>query len=638
MTETATTGAEVRAAFKPLTEAAIRAHTDDTSYDRGAAYERGGYISDTTVRGPVLRAFCQGSSGGPYQVEATLQAAGAPGAEPLAGWRCSCPRGGFCKHVVALLLTWIHRPAAFAVRPELAELLAAKSREELLDLVDLMVQRYPDLADLVELAPTAPEAAPGLAGKRTVEPARIKGQVANIFRESRYDRYDDYGWGADYEISSDLEQVVRTGAAYAQAGQWANAQAVYTALVEEVVDHYEELGDDEGGEIAGAVAQSAEGLLACLAAQDALAPADRLGEEAREDLLDTLYDLWHFAHEYVGDPDAIEEALVEHATPEERARLERRLRGEIVPGQDFHHQWTNRAALGFLIRLAGPSDEELLEEYRRAALYADLAGLLLDRGRVDEAVALAQERLTEPADVTAFADRLLALGGDRARQATEFVEGRADAAQRADAGHALVTYLTWLGRQYAALGRPGRALDAERRHFRVSPGAQTYGAAKAAANLPGQPAGAWERLRPDLLVALEERDAWADLVTIYLDEGEAREALTALAELERARPASPYGYGYAYGIPDLRIRVARAAERDYPDRARDIYRQAAQRLIDQRGRENYRTAAGYLARVRDLYARQGRDEEWRTEFGALRERHKSLRALKEELAAAGLTG
>ncbi|HEX5506185.1 MAG TPA: SWIM zinc finger family protein [Thermomicrobiales bacterium] len=638
MTETATTGADVRAAFKPLTEADIRAHTDDTSYDRGAAYERDGYISDTTVRGPVLRALCQGSSGGPYLVEATLAPADAPGAEALAGWLCSCPRGGFCKHIVALLLTWVHRPAAFAVRPELAALLAEKSREELLDLVGLMVRRYPDLADLVELAPTAPEAAPGLAGKRTVEPARIKGQIAGIFRESRYDRYDDYGWGAGYAMSSDLEQVLRSGDAYARAGQWANAQAVYTPLVEEVVDHYEELGDDEGGEIAGAVAQAAAGLLACLAAQDALAPADRLDEEAREELLDTLYDLWHFAREYVGDSDALEAALVRHATPEERARLERRLRGEIVPGQDFHHQWTNRAALGFLVRLVNPSDEEILAEYRRAALYADLAELLLARGRVDEAVALAGERLTEPSDVTTFADRLLALGGDRARQATEFVEGRAGTAQREDTGHAVVTYLTWLGRQYAALGLPDRALDAERRHFRVAPGAPTYASVKAAANLPGQPAGTWGRLRPDLLVALEERGAWADLVTIYLDEGEAREALTALSELERATPISPYGYGYGYGIADLRVRVARAAERDYPDRAGAIYQREAQRLIDQRGRENYRTAAGYLARVRDLHTRQGRDEEWRTTFAALRERHKSLRALKEELAAAGLTG
>lgn len=636
MTETATTGADVRAAFTPLTEADIRAHTDDTSYDRGAAYFRDGYISDTTVRGPVLRARCQGSSGGPYLVEATLTPADAPGAEPLAGWLCSCPRGGFCKHVVALLLTWVHRPAAFAVRPELAELLAAKSREDLVDLVGLMVRRYPDLADLVELAPTAPEAAPGLAGKRTIEPARIKGQVANIFRESRYDRYDDDGWGADYAISSDLEQVLRSGDAYASAGQWANAQAVYTALVEEVVDHYEEMGDDEGGEIAGAVAQSAAGLLACLAAQDALAPADRLGAEAREDLLDTLYDLWHFAREYVGDSDAIEEALVRHTTSAERARLERRLRAEIVPGGDFHHQWTNRAALGFLVRLVNPGDEELLAEYRRAGLFADLAELLLARGRVDEAVALATAQLTEPGDVTTFADRLLALGGDRARQATEFVEGRAGAAQRADDGHTLVTYLHWLGQRYAGLGLPDRALDAERRHFRVAPGAPTYAAVKAAAILAGQPAGTWERLRPDLLVALEGRGAWADLVTIYLDEGEAREALTALSELERAAPGSPYGYGY--GLADLRIRVARVAERDHPDRASAIYQREAQRLIDQRGRENYRAAAGYLARVRDLYVRQGRDDEWRTTFAALRERHKSLRALKEELAAAGLTG
>ena len=47
-----------------------------------------------------MRAACRGSSGGPYRVEATLAVAGEGGRNPVE-YFCDCPRGGFCKHVVA---------------------------------------------------------------------------------------------------------------------------------------------------------------------------------------------------------------------------------------------------------------------------------------------------------------------------------------------------------------------------------------------------------------------------------------------------------------------------------------------------------------------------------------------------------
>jgi len=59
-------------------------------------------------------------------------------------------------------------------------------------------------------------------------------------------------------------------------------------------------------------------------------------------------------------------------------------------------------------------------------------------------------------------------------------------------------------------------------------------------------------------------------------------------------------------------------------------------LIATQGRERYATAAGYLARVRALYQRQGQEAEWQRLITSLRERHKRLRALKDELSKAGL--
>ena len=98
-----------------------------------------------------------------------------------------------------------------------------------------------------------------------------------------------------------------------------------------------------------------------------------------------------------------------------------------------------------------------------------------------------------------------------------------------------------------------------------------------------------------------------------------------------ANPAVGY-YGY-WLLGDHRLRVARAAEQDYPERAIGLYQQIAQYHIDQRNRSNYQQAAEYLDRARGLYDHLGRYEEWRAFIADLRERHRTLRALRDELNA-----
>src|SRR5207253_9957992 len=102
------TGADVKGQFKPLSEADIQAHTDEASFRKGYSYYQDHAIVEPSLSESVLRAFCHGSSGGPYRVEATLLPASDKSANKLASGNCSCPRGGFCKHLVALLLTWLH--------------------------------------------------------------------------------------------------------------------------------------------------------------------------------------------------------------------------------------------------------------------------------------------------------------------------------------------------------------------------------------------------------------------------------------------------------------------------------------------------------------------------------------------------
>lgn len=261
--------------------------------------------------------------------------------------------------------------------------------------------------------------------------------------------------------------------------------------------------------------------------------------------------------------------------------------------------------------------------------------------RTNEALGVAQANLTEPRDVTWFAEELLKLDEAWRGQALGFVETRLNEVKPAlqsksqdfTSAHTVDTYRRWLSEKYLLYGKAKQALDIELARFQANPGDATYRSVRSAAQVAGQLKEVWPGLRPQLIQTLEQQGRWGALVTIYLDEGEVGQALAALTEMERAPRMPLYGYGYrAEAAPSTyQAQVAEAAEETYPDEAIRLYKSVIKRLIDGRGRENYQQATGYLARVRRLYQKQGREPEWQAYITNLRNSNKSLRALKEEL-------
>src|SRR5258706_16285261 len=95
--------------------------------------------------------------------------------------------------------------------------------------------------------------------------------------------------------------------------------------------------------------------------------------------------------------------MAESVTEYERKMVESWLREEMRSGQDFSSQSHNRSIVNFLAILKQAehfSDDDLLEEYRKAGLYTELAEKLLQLGRENEALGVAQANLTESRDVT----------------------------------------------------------------------------------------------------------------------------------------------------------------------------------------------------------------------------------------------
>src|SRR5690242_19965733 len=107
-----------------VTEAQIRSRVGETSFARGREYFRSGAIYDARKQGRTLKAQCEGTSAPSYRLSVTFDEKGIAEAD------CSCPvgDGGCCKHVAALLLTWLDRPQTFVEVEEIGSSLERRSK------------------------------------------------------------------------------------------------------------------------------------------------------------------------------------------------------------------------------------------------------------------------------------------------------------------------------------------------------------------------------------------------------------------------------------------------------------------------------------------------------------------------------
>ena len=147
-----------------ITEADVRGLASEKSFERGKSYYQDGTIMDPVRQGMELRAYCEGSEYEPYHLSVTLAKEG------VEDTSCTCPYdwGGICKHLVALLLTYVHNPGVFRVVPPLKEMLAQSSKQELIAIITQMIKREPELMVVVELSAATQQ---GREGKSVNEAA-----------------------------------------------------------------------------------------------------------------------------------------------------------------------------------------------------------------------------------------------------------------------------------------------------------------------------------------------------------------------------------------------------------------------------------------------------------------------------------
>jgi uncharacterized Zn finger protein len=260
-----------------------------------------------------LRAQCEGSDYEPYQVSATLTESG------IAETSCTCPYdyGGICKHIVALLLTYIKDPQSFRSIAPLTELLAERSREELITLIGEMIRREPELLSLVELSVAADQARQG----ETLDVEAYRRQARNSLRH-----------GSPRAVERELRALLGLAARLEEASDLHNAGAIYHAILEETVSGYENMlwEMDEGGDIAVVIDEFAQGLSRCL-------EEGKANGGTRRSWLEGLLGA-ELTDVEIGGVDlapSARAAVLENATDQEWEWIEKRIQAAISKGGDW---------------------------------------------------------------------------------------------------------------------------------------------------------------------------------------------------------------------------------------------------------------------------------------------------------------
>jgi uncharacterized Zn finger protein len=565
-----------------LTEAQVKSLASAQSFQRGQSYYHDEAITNPVRQGMELRAECEGSDYEPYEVSATLNKNG------VAETDCTCPYdyGGICKHIVALLLTYVHEPESFEVLDDLQSDLSNLSKEELIQLVGDLVNRDPKLKSVVNLSQAAPRA--GKAMNVSAYRAQAKRAMASQSHNT---------------MRRELKALRETAQRLAKAGDQLNAGAIFHAALDEATKGYDEVAweIDYDGHICIEVDGLAEGLGKCLQTAQADAPTRWQWIEA---LLQAEY-----KDRELGGVDfapSANDALLKFANDEEWQKIEAIIRNKIHRGSG----WDRESWVHFLsARLSKQSNkDDLIRELGTPQQQADL---LIRKRKFDEALTVLRDVVRGfPGLLKRFADALLTAGAKT--QALQLVEETTkDSRNRS-------TAYEWLVNYYEKHGSLEQIVDAQLELFLTYPNFAAY--QKLAEK--SRQLGNWNPMRAAAMKAVEANKNHFLLMDIFLYEGNLKAAL-------ELWPKAQWGWGVNY-----ELKLAQACEKEMPKKALEIYLKMVERLINARSRENYKQAAQYLKKVRKLYETLDAKEEWSKYITALRVKYSALRALKEELEKA----
>ncbi|MCB9437716.1 MAG: hypothetical protein H6673_12140 [Anaerolineales bacterium] len=587
-----------------VTQKQIQSRATSQSFSRGKSLYRDNSISQTVRRGDEIEARCRGSYPEPYRVWVKFN-----GSEiTVTGCNCEYDWGGDCKHIVALLLTYVNEPDRFEERQTLQTALMSRNKEDLVDIIMLMVTRYPDLQVIVD-HPTPNEIATGMIPLDTLS---FRQELRDAF--TSYDDYYDYR--GDPMIHK-VDQVSSVADRLVERGDWLSASAVYRTILEEFADLDESYYHDEDGELGMSIDMAISALDRCLK-QSIVIDSDNERHAIFDALLGVF--IWDINFGGIGIGDEAPAIILKHVRREdipEIRKLTEQARDQRLNRR--HSDWAAEVYNGFLMDLDMLDEvdpEIILERLRAQEMYHLLVNKLLEMKRPDEAINVIKKEMNTAYEWTHALNLLVEHGHDtKAQQVAEEILANEYSYELTE----------WLLDRYKASDNKEGSLRWQKRQMQERPNIQVYGELKTTAQALNQ----WENLRLQIIRDLQASENYELLTRIYLHDEEWALAWETL-------PAAEQQYRSSIYPPKLDIIVAESSRHDLPERAIPVFVRYARQYIDSRGRDNYQQAASLLAKVQQAYDQLDEIETWETLIAGIRTEFKNLPALKDELKKAGL--
>jgi uncharacterized Zn finger protein len=600
----------------PVREATIRALATPESLARGRSYLNDGAVSDLIRRGNRLIAEVEGSEFAPYKVSIRLHDDG------IADARCSClyDWGGYCKHIVAVLLKFVDEATDIIERKPIAELLRALDQEQLIELLAKRAETDSELAAWIDAELATMVDASSLrektARRTAVDPAPVREHARILLakRQRQGGYWDGYRSSGDIE---ELQRLVERAVPFLEIGDGRNALRILEPIAEAFVDDWVQNSSGSDEHLYELLPD-----LGRLMAEAAL--MSDLSADERDALAETLEE-WQSRLEEYGVEESFQVAISALETGWDDPVLSAVIAGKGKSWPPAGHRVDDGLTAVLLRVLEGRGKtQEYLNLAQAARSHASYAVMLVKLERIPDAVNCALMRFKKPGQALALATALRAAAAPN------------DALKIAEAGLALagpdddqidvsiIELAHWLRDYAGGMGRSALASKAARAAFENSLSLEDFAAAKVWAG------DTWSSIRPELLQLLACAPHAYDRTRIYLSEGLIDDAVRSVGDR----------FGYSVHDETL-MRLAVAAHRSHPDWVIRFATRQAAGIMDANRSGHYTLAAQWLEKAALAYEALGREDDWRARLDELIERHRrkhKLRPMLEGLRRARDTG
>ncbi|HEY9153334.1 MAG TPA: SWIM zinc finger family protein [Anaerolineales bacterium] len=600
-------------ALPKITESIIRAGAGPESFRRGEEYYRDGAISNAAIQGSLLSGECAGTYAPYYRVKVELDEAG------IAAASCTClyEYGGYCKHIVALLLAYLYHPKSFAARKAPAELLADLDHNDLVAILTKLMQEQPELCDRIEALSSVPSKPGKKCKKVDIEAHRL--HIIAIVHSLDGMRMSEAYWHVG-DLANQLREVQQSAAKFLDAGDAETALEILLVLLEEASRAIEYV-DDSNGELGSYV-----GELGTLLAESIL--STDLSQVERAKLTGKLEKLIQFASDYGMEGNlriAVQAAKFGWDDVHEETATLRRTVSKVNEGDEWDedHDWDEEAAYE-LHEWDGPATAKL-GDLTEAKLN------VLDRqGRTEDYLALCKKEqrhlrytlklcdLKQVTDAVGYAKKHLASAEEMRQVALRLRESRlvAEAIEVGERGLKLkgpkAGLGEWLGPIEEVQGRTKQALAAWMAAFSEHPSLEAYKTIKRLAESD------WGRLCPEVMTKLRKSYDKQVLVEVLLFEEEWGEAIKVAEDRDMQYP--------------IIEEVADGVMPHRPEWVAQVSLKHAERLMAEVKSKNYPIAAAWLKRAKEAHRLLGKTDEWKKYLAETKEKYKRRPALQNQLA------